>query len=186
MKHLGRWSTHLSESVSAMMMAGIFLTFILQILIRYVSGADWFVALTGGFDTMHFGWTTEFIMVLWLWVIFWGNAFVVRDRDHVTFDIFYNAAGPRLRTGMALIGAVILLAAFWLSIEPTYGKMRLLRLKSSATLPVKMLPIYSVYFIFLAAVGAHYAWRIVQLLRGNAEREMHVMPYAHFEAEDQK
>lgn len=64
MKHLGRWATHLSESVSAMMMAGIFLTFILQILIRYVSGADWFVALTGGFDTMHFGWTTEFIMVL--------------------------------------------------------------------------------------------------------------------------
>lgn len=111
---------------------------------------------------------------------------MVRDRDHVTFDIFYNAAGPRLRTGMALVGAVILLAAFWLSIEPTYGKMRLLRLKSSATLPVKMLPIYSVYFIFLAAVGTHCAWRIVQLLRGNAKREMHVMPYARFEAEDHK
>ena len=38
--------------------------------------------------------------------------------------------------------------------------------RPAATLPVKMLPIYSVYFIFLAAVGAHYAWRIVQLLRG--------------------
>ena len=182
MTFIRRWFTHLTEGVAAAMMAAIFLTFLLQIAVRYVAGAEWFVTLTGGgFDTARLGWTTEFIMVLWLWVIFWCNAFIVRERDHVTFDILLNMARPRGRMIMALLGAVVLMAAFWLSITPTYDRMKLLRIKSSATLPVKMLPIYSVYFIFLAAAGAHYAWRIVQLLRHGAAREMHVLPYEHFE-----
>lgn len=187
MRQLKRGFTHLTESVAAAMMAAIFLTFLIQILVRYVAGTGWFIALSGGgIDTADFGWTTEFIMVLWLWTIFWGNSFIVRDGDHVTFDIFYNMANPRGRLIMGLIGAAVLMTTLWLSIEPTYGRMRLLRLKSSATLPVKMLPIYSIYFVFLAAVGAHYAWRIVSLLRHGADRELHVLPYEHFEQEEDR
>ncbi|WP_370284738.1 MULTISPECIES: TRAP transporter small permease [Rhodobacterales] len=178
----------LTEGFAALMMAAIFCTFILQIIVRYAVGSEWFMSLTGGFiDAAYFGWTVEFILVLWLWTIFWGNAFVVRDSDHVTFDILYNGAGRRARTIMALIGAVLLVVALWSSIGPTYDRMKLLRIKSSATLPVKMLPIYSIYFLFLAAVGLRYAWRAIDVLRHGADRENHILPQEepHFE-EDAK
>ncbi|MEZ5848080.1 MAG: TRAP transporter small permease subunit [Geminicoccaceae bacterium] len=162
-----RFLSRLAESVAALMMAAIFLTFILQIAVRYIVGSSWFLGTFGNVvDAAHFGWTVEFIMVLWLWTIFWGNSFIVRERDHVTFDILYLSVRPGLRRWFAVIGAVAIAVALWSSISPTHDKMKLLRLKSSATLPVKMLPIYSIYFLFLAVVGARYAWRAFQALRG--------------------
>lgn len=167
-----------TEGVAAAMMAAIFCTFVLQIFVRYAVGSEWFVALTGNaIDAATFGWTFELILVMWLWTIFWGNAFIVQDRDHVTFDIFYNAASPRARSVMGIIGAVIIVVALWASIGPTYDRMQILRLKSSATLPVKMLPIYSIYFLFLAAVGLRYLWRAIDIARHGADKGLHVLPY---------
>ncbi len=149
---------------------------------RYIVGSAWFTATFGNVvDASAFGWTLEFIMVLWLWTIFFGNSFIVRDRDHVTFDIIYFAVGPQVRRVFVIVGALAIMAALWLSIEPTYGKMRILRIKSSATLPVKMLPIYSIYFLFLAVVGLRYGWRIVDAIRHGIRPE----PHHHLETTDE-
>lgn len=164
--------SRLTEGVAAMMMAAMFLTFLLQIGVRYLVGSDWFAARFG--HVVHaadFGWTLEFCLAMWLWIVFWGNAFVVRERDHVTFDILYLAARPGVRRWMAAFGAAVIAVALLASILPTWEKLRILRLKSSATLPVKMLPIYSVYFLFLAVVGLRYAWRAVEMVRGRSGTE---------------
>ncbi|QRF69169.1 hypothetical protein [Ponticoccus alexandrii] len=56
MTHIKRWFIHLTEGVAAAMMAAIFVTFLLQILVRYAAGTDWFIALSGGgIDTASFG-----------------------------------------------------------------------------------------------------------------------------------
>ncbi|GLT10753.1 TRAP transporter small permease subunit [Sulfitobacter sp. G21635-S1] len=178
MKTISRMFRTATEGFAALMMAAIFCTFILQIVVRYAVGSSWFTATFGGvIDASYFGWTVEFILVLWLWTIFWGNAFVVRDRDHVTFDMIYNIVGRKTRTVLAIVGALIIVAALWSSIGPTYDRMKLLRLKSSATLPVKMLPIYSIYFVFLGAVGLRYLWRAWDCMRHSADRELHVLPF---------
>jgi len=167
----------LTEGVAALMMAAILCTFILQIVVRYAVGSEWFVATFGNaIDASYFGWTVEFILVLWLWTIFWGNSFVVRDSDHVTFDILYNGVGRRTRTVFAIIGGLIIVVALWSSVGPTYDRMKILRIKSSATLPVKMLPIYSIYFVFLGAVGLRYLWRAIDIFRHGADREDHILP----------
>lgn len=179
---------NMAEGVSALMMAAIFCTFIVQIVVRYAVGSQWFVSTFGNvIDASSFGWTVEFILVLWLWTIFWGNAFVVRDHDHVTFDIFYNMAGRKTRTVLAVIGGLIIAAALWSSIGPTYDRMRLLWLKSSATLPVKMMPIYSIYFVFLVAVGFRYLLRAWSCVRHGADRELLVLPHEEpFHAEKKR
>jgi len=181
-KTIARLFSRLTEAVAAAMMAAIFLTFILQIAVRYIVGSAWFLEHFGHvIDAAAFGWTVEFILVLWLWTIFWGNAFIVRDSDHVTFDILYLWVRPGIRKWLAVIGAAAILVALWTSIGPTWDKMRILRIKSSATLPVKMLPIYSIYFLFLAVVGLRYLWRIVDVLRNGVDRESH----HHLEVKDE-
>ena len=184
MAPLGRWMQRGAEAVAALMMAAIFCTFILQIFVRYATGSGWFTALFGQIDTARFGWTVEFILVLWLWTIFWCNSFVVRDSDHVTFDIIYSSVGSKVRAVLAIAGAVIIVAAFWISFMPTYDRMRLLWLRNSATLPVNMFPIYAIYFVFLAAVGLRYLWRIWSVLRHGADREDRVLPELAQDPED--
>lgn len=172
MQTIARLFSRFTESVAAMMMAAIFVIFILQIAVRYILGSSWVLANFGQvIDATAFGWTLEAIMVLWIWTIFWGNAFIVRETDHVSFDIVYHAVRPGLRKWFAIIGAVAILVALVASIEPTWSKMKILRIKSSATLPVKMLPLYSVYFLFLAVVSLRYAWRAVRALRDGAPAE---------------
>lgn len=177
MNHLYRIFRIVTEGAAALLMAAIFCTFIVQIAVRYIVGSEWFSAATGGaVDAADFGWTVEFILVLWLWIIFWGNAFIVRDNDHVTFDIFYGGASRRARKIMTIFGSVVIVVAMWASIEPTYERMRILRLKSSATLPVKMLDIYAIYFLFLAGVGLRYLWRIAEVIRHGPDGIPHGIP----------
>ena len=84
-----------AEAVVAFMLAAMFVTFLLQIFSRYVMDQP-------------FGLTLELCLVLWVWLVFWGNAFVVRERDHVTFDILYLMVPDRLRRVLALVAAGII------------------------------------------------------------------------------
>lgn len=172
MKFVSQLFSRVTESVAALMMAAMFATFIIQIIVRYIVGADWFAEFFGSaLDPSYFGWTLEFCLALWVWIVFWGNSFVVRETDHVRFDIIFYLVSPKVRRVFAIVGALIVFAAMLYSIEPTYAKMKILRLKSSATLPVKMLPIYSIYFLFLVVVPIRYAWRAYVVARKGLPEE---------------
>jgi TRAP-type C4-dicarboxylate transport system permease small subunit len=85
--------------VAATMMAAMFLTFILQIAIRYTATLEWLAQAFPILEPSHYGWTLELCLALWVWIVFWGAAFVVRERDHVTFDVIYGHVSPRARRG---------------------------------------------------------------------------------------
>ena len=96
MKRLAAILARLTEGMAALMMAAMFATFLIQIAVRYIAGSEWFIARLGHLvDAASFGWTLEFCLVMWVWIVFWGNAFVVRERDHVSFDILYLWVRPR-------------------------------------------------------------------------------------------
>lgn len=169
------WFTRGAEAVAAIMMAAMFATFILQITIRYTARLDWVAETFPFLDPTHFGWTLEFCLVLWVWLVFWGNAFVVRERDHVTFDILYQTVGPRVRAGFAIVAAVAIAAGLLWSLDATWDRFHILRLKKTATLSalfgdwIRMRHIYAIYALFLVVVAARYAWRAVHVIRHGAD-----------------
>jgi hypothetical protein len=63
----------------------------LQIAIRYSAKLEWLAQAFPILDPSRYGWTLELCLALWVWIVFWGAAFVVRERDHVTFDVIYGA-----------------------------------------------------------------------------------------------
>ena len=66
-----------------------------------------------------------------------------------------------------------------LSLEPTWGKFYILRLKKTATLShllgdwVRMRDIYAIYAAFLIIVPLRYAWRAWSAYRHGAEADLH-------------
>ncbi len=159
MKHLAKWFTRGTEFIAAAMLAAMFVTFLLQIFSRYVM-------LT------PFGWTLELCLILWVWIVFFGNAFIVRERDHVSFDIFYLAAPRRVRQVLALISAAAIVIAMAWAFLPTWDYIDWMKMRKTTTVrepltgsKIPMRTIFSVYGLFMVALIARYSWRFVTVLR---------------------
>ena len=160
-----------AEAVAALMMAALFATFILQIFVRYSARVPGIAQAVPWLEPSRYGWTLELCLLLWLWLVFFGCAFVVRERDHVAFDIVYLLVGPGTRRVFVILAGLAVAAGFLLAIEPTWNKFHILRLKKTATLSalfgdwIRMRDVYSIFMVFLAAVAARYLWAVWQALR---------------------
>lgn len=138
--------------MAAAMLAAMFLTFVLQIFSRYVMNNP-------------MGWTLELCLTLWVWLVFWGSAFVVREQDHVSFDIVYLMAPRRIRQTLATISALAIAIGLAVSILPTWDYIDFMKIKKSATLKIPMRTVFSIYALFLAAIVLRSLWHIVHIWR---------------------
>lgn len=137
MKKLSR----VAEAIAATALAAIFIVFLLQIFTRYSGKLSQWMPVENLSLWMSeiepLRWTVYLISLLWVWLIFLGCSFVVRERDHVAFDILYQAAPPRLRKIMTILGAIILIAVMLISLPATWDAImanRLMELKKLQTL----------------------------------------------------
>ena len=149
------------------MLAAMFLTFLVQIFGRYVL-------------VEPFGWTLELCLTLWIWIVFWGNAFILNERDHVTFDLLYLSVPSKVRRIFALVSAAAIVVGFVVSFWPTWDYIDFLRIKRSATLKIPMRTVFSIYAVFMIAVIVAYALRFWKVLRQGAPAEPH-----HLETRDE-
>ena len=139
--------------IAALMLGALFLIFLLQIAARYVFGAPLL-------------WTLEACLTLWLWVVFWGGAFVLQEKDHVRFDVIYSAVRPRIRRWLALISAVAIAGGFLAALPATFSYIDFYQIKRSAVIGIRLDIVFSIYGIFATMLVLRYGWRIWQLWRG--------------------
>ena len=177
MKSVTKAITRLGEFIAAIMMAAMFVTFILQVFIRYTARMEWVADTIPIFDPNLYGWTLEFCLVLWIWLVYWGSALIVRESDHVIFDLIYTSVSPKIRKWMAIFSCLAISVGFLWVLEPTWEKFYILRLKRTATLSnlfgdwIRVRDIYSIFFLFLLAVSSRYAWRACKVFQNGAEFE---------------
>jgi C4-dicarboxylate transporter DctQ subunit len=161
--------SRLAEMIAGGLLAAIFITFLLQIVLRY-----FFTPV---------GWTLELIGILWVWVIFFSCAFVVRERDHVKFDIIYLAVPRGVRRVMALLSAAAIVVGMIYSFLPTWDYIDWMKIRKTSTVrnpfsgsKIPMRDIFSVYAVFMLAVGARYAWLFIDVFRnGPPKTELEVV-----------
>src|SRR5437762_1397165 len=72
-----RLAKQAANIVSSLMFGCVFAVFAYKIAMRYLAG-----------DAV--AWADEVSVVLFVWILFWGNAFVVEDRQQIKFDLVYR------------------------------------------------------------------------------------------------
>lgn len=145
------WLGERAKDIASILLGLMFLAFIVQIVFRYVLN-------------LPLDWTLEACLTLWLWTVFWGTAFLIEDQDHVRFDIFYQSRGQRGRRVLAFIYSACIVAGFTASLPATINYVTFYKIKSSATLGIRLDLVFSVYLIFAISVIVQYivrCWRIV-------------------------
>jgi C4-dicarboxylate transporter, DctQ subunit len=139
--------------IAALMLGALFVVFLIQILSRYVLNAP---AL----------WTLEACLTLWLWVVFWGGAFVLQEKDHVRFDVLYLAVGRNLRRVFAMVSAIAIGGGMLAALPATWSYITFYQIKRSAVLGIRLDIVFSIYGIFAAMLVIRYFWRAILIARG--------------------
>ena len=143
--------------ITAAMLAVLFFTFLLQIFSRYILKAP-------------FGWTLELCLILWLWIVFFGCSFAVRDQDHVKFDIFYYATPKKVQLIFSILSAIGVIVIMGYSFLPTIDYIDWMKMRKTTTVKIfnNKIPlsyIFSVYGIFLLSVIIQYIWKLYNLMK---------------------
>jgi C4-dicarboxylate transporter DctQ subunit len=153
MHRLAAWLRRRAENVAAAMLAVMFAAFIIQIVFRY-------------FFNFPVGWTSELTVVMWLWLVLWGAAFVLREPEEIRFDLLSGAAGRRGRIAMGIITALALIVLYGVSLKPSFDYVAFMKVEKSSYLKIRMDWLFSIYVVFVLAVLVRYLWILWQLVRG--------------------
>lgn len=146
-----------AEAVGVALYAAMFATFIAGVVMRYAAGQP----LT---------WSDEFCVVLLLWCTFWAAAFIVHLREHVTFDIFYDAAPKPLRRAMIAVAALGFAALLLIALPATFGYTAFLWRETTPTLRLRLDYVYACFPLFLAVMALRHLWLGGRLARRDWER----------------
>ena len=155
---IGQWLYRRAENVLALMLATMFAAFILQIVFRYVLN-------------LPIGWTNEISSILWIWLVLWGAAFVLREDEEIRFDLIYGSAGPTLRRVLMLISAAALVGLYGVSLPATFDYVTFMKVEHSAYLKIRFDWLFSIYVVFVIAVLCRYIWLSWRALVGSAPQE---------------
>lgn len=139
-----------AEGVAALLMAVIFVAFIIQITLRYVF--NWPV-----------GWTTEVSLAAWLWLVLWGASFVLKDDEEIRIDFITSHAGRRTRRAIGAAAAICVIVLFGMSLPASWAYVSFMKVEKSSYLGIRLDILYSIYIVFVVAVIAR---SLRQLVRG--------------------
>jgi TRAP-type C4-dicarboxylate transport system permease small subunit len=152
---IGNWLRHRAENLLAMMLLAMFVIFLLQIFSRYLFN-------------LSIGWTHEASVALWIWMVLFGSAFVVREVDEIRFDLFWGAATARGLRVMQVIGSASLVALFTWSLPAVIDYVTFMKVESTAYLKIRFDLLYSIYVVFAIAMIVRHLWLCTLAIRGKA------------------
>ena len=153
MRSLRERANRLAENVAALMLGVMFSAFIVQIVFRYVFN-------------FPVGWTSELTVALWLWLVLFGAAFVLKESEEIRFDLLVGAVGRRPRVVMGIIASAALIVLYVVSLPASWSYVTFMKVERSSYLKIPMNWMFSIYIVFLVAVIVRYVWLLWHFFRG--------------------
>ncbi len=133
-----------AEGFGVALFATLFCVFLIQIGARFAFNRP-------------LAWTDELAVLLYIWVILWAAAFIVPEREHVAFDLVWNAAGPCTRRAMRIGGQLLLggLAAW--ALPGCWDYVRFMAREGTPVLGVPFMVVFLPFVALLASIVARSA-----------------------------
>ena len=150
-----------AEDVLAAMLLTMFAAFIIQIVCRYILN-------------LPVGWTHEISVIMWIWLVLFGTAFVVRDHEEIRFDLIYAAVTPQTRRVLVLVCAVFVVVFFSISLPAVIDYLLFMKVERTAYMKIRFDFLYSIYGLFAVAMIARQLWLGYQAIWGREAKDVDV------------
>ncbi len=148
-----------AEWVTVLLFVAMFVAFLLQVFTRYVLN-----------DPV--AWTQEFVLIVYIWIVFWCGAFLLREREHITFDMFFLALPLAWRRVLAVILTALTGVAFIAALPATVDYVTFMKIEKSPVIGLRFDILYSVFVVFVIAVAVGALLRIWRLVGRSWQDEL--------------
>jgi TRAP-type C4-dicarboxylate transport system permease small subunit len=128
----------------------MFGAFVIQVVTRYVLDSP-------------AGWTLEFATLAWVWVVFFAAAFLLRDREHIAFDMLYHAAGPATRRLLAIAQSLVLLVTFLIALPGVIDYVTFMSRERTWILQIPFSIAFACFVLFMVMLILRSSLRIWRL-----------------------
>ena len=149
-----QWLARRAENVAVLMLAALFLAFLIQIAFRYLFN-------------LPIGWTHEISVILWLWLVLWGAAFVLTEREEIRFDLLHAAVGRRTRRVMGVVTALAVVVLYGTALPAMVDYVSFMKVERTAYMKLPFSWVYAIYIVFAVAAIIRYLWLGFAALRGD-------------------
>lgn len=139
MQKLWRNLATAADALSAAMFFVAFGMFIVAIVYRYVL-------------RQPIAWSEEFIIMVFVWMLFWTLATATPVKRQISFGIVYESAPPQLRRAMALTSILIAGTLFVLAIPATMEFLQWVARERTAALGISRGYTYASFVLFMCSV----------------------------------
>ena len=156
------WLRKRAENVIVALMAIMFASFLLQIAFRYLLNHP-------------LGWTDEVTVLCWVWLVLWGAAFILSDRDEIRFDIVYGLVSEQTRRTFTVISSLALVVLFIISLPASWNYVLFMKREKSAYLGMRFDYLYSIYILLSVACIVKHGWIAWNAFRGKSSPEVDVL-----------
>jgi TRAP-type C4-dicarboxylate transport system permease small subunit len=130
-----------ADWIACVMFAGVFLIFNYKIFTRY-------------FEHDEAIWADEVLVILFIWIIFWANAFLVPDRMQITFDLVYRLLPPAAKRAAALARYLLIGGIFAWAAPGSLDYIAFLWREHTPVLNLPLDYVYACFGLFMLAVIA--------------------------------
>ena len=142
-----------ANAVGGGLFLALFMVFLVQIAARF------------GFNK-PLPWTDEAAVILYVWVILWGCAAVVPEREHVVFDLVWNSVGRRARLVMRIAGHLMLGGLALVAIPASWDYVRFMGREGTPVLGMPFSWVFLPFVLMLVGLVLRSAWAIWTALQG--------------------
>ncbi len=137
------WLGRRAENVLALMMAAMFVAFVLQVVFRYVLN-------------LPVAWTEEVCVIAWVWGILWGAAFVSRNTEEIRFDMVYGMVPRRAKRAFTATASTAIVVIMLISLPAALSYVRFMKVESTASLGIRLDLLFSIYIAFVLSTLARH------------------------------
>jgi TRAP-type C4-dicarboxylate transport system permease small subunit len=141
----------LADGVACAMFAAVFLIFNYKIFTRY-------------FEHDEAVWADEVLVILFIWIIFWANSFLMPEREQITFDLVYRLLPAPAKRAVALARAVLIGGIFLWALPGSLDYIRFLWREHTPVLNLPLDYVYSCFGLFLIAIVVRSTASAIKLL----------------------
>jgi len=149
----------LAEAVAAGVFALLFLTFVVQVGMRFLFNRP-------------LAWSDELIMILYILMVFWGAATLLKERDHVMLDLVYAALPSGGQRVFAVVGAALMAALLLVLLPEAYDYVRFMQRESTPVLGIPFSIVFAPFVLFVALVAWRYVVKLVRLFGSGWKHEL--------------
>jgi len=151
---------HAADIVGGLLYVALFLTFVIQVTARF------------GFNRPLM-WSDELAVILYIWVVLWGAAFMVREDEQVRFGLLYDMSPPAVQKLMTIAGHVMIGGLSAWALPASWNYISFMAREGTPVLGWPIMWVFLPFAFLLVSLAVRAVWRIAVTIGQFKSTEVH-------------